>query len=174
LLDADDLTVTMLGACLLGAGAGIAAGVPPFLVCAVAAAGVTRLSPHRVALARRFVTWERPMLGVMLLLTGALLRLPFTWIIPIALAGGIVRGTARWAAVRYGGTLVRRFGAIDRDAGLAGIAQGSVPIALAVGWHTGRPGVASATVLAIVVLGTLAAQLAAPWCMARATRPREL
>lgn len=176
-LDQDDQTVTLLGASLLGAGAAVAAGVPPFVVCAVAGATALRYSPRPRRLARRFAAWERPMLAVLLLLTGALLRVPFAWVIPAGVLFAGVRLAARWVAVRYGPVLWRGLGPIGQPAGmagLAGVAQGGITMALVAGWHLARPGAGSAALLTAAVIGAACAQLAAPPCMARTARSREL
>jgi hypothetical protein len=90
----------------------------------------------------------------------------------VALAA--VRAAARWAAVRYGATPLRALQPLGREAGLAGVAAGGIPLALAAGWHLARPGAASAAVLTVTAIAAACGQLAAPACMARAARPREL
>jgi hypothetical protein len=174
LLGRGDLTVTLLGACLLGAGAGVAAGVPAFFVCAVAAATAMWFSPLRRPMASRLAGWERALCAVLLFLTGALLRVPWLWVIPMGVALAAVRAAARWAAVRYGATPLRALQPLGREAGLASVAAGGIPLALAAGWHLARPGAASAAVLTVTAIAAACGQLAAPACMARAARPREL
>jgi hypothetical protein len=169
----EDLTVPLLGIVLLGAGVGVAGGASPFLVCAIASALAAPFLPRRRVVARRLATWERPILGVFLILTGAVLGLPTLWVLPAALVFFIVRAAARWAAVRYGRRVMNPLAAYPPDAGLASIAQGGVAVALAMGWYLVRgPGVAGLLTMVIVMVAL--SWVAARPCMARAVRPRDL
>ena len=173
-LAADDMTAPLMGAILLGAGAGYAAGVSSVLVCAVAVASAGPFLERRRQLARRLDSWERSVVAVLLLLTGALLRLPTMWVLALGVLVTAARIAARWAGVRFGQRVWRGLAPPAPDAGLGGVAQGGVVVALAVGWQLSRPGPATAAALAAVVLGVTLSQLAAGPCMARAVRPREL
>jgi hypothetical protein len=174
--EAGDRQVILLGTVLFGAGVGYAAGLSPFVVCAVAAALIANRSPTRQAVVEQLEAWEPPIYAVLLVLGGALLGLPTLWIVPAAVALAGLRIVARWAAGRYGRRLTGDPG-LPRDAGLAGIAQGGVALALAINFllvyrGTGAP--APEAVLTTIVLGIVAAQLAAPFFMNAALRAPEL
>ena len=166
---ADDLPLALLGTVLFGAGVGYAAGLSPFIVCAIGAAIVVNYSPERRAVARRLAAWEPPIYVVFMVLAGALLRLPTLWIVPAACILAAVRIAARWGAGRL---------AKDRPSlGMAGIAQGSVVLALALNFllvYHGIVPVAAEGVLSVVVIGMVLAQLAAPYCLAQAFRAPQL
>ena len=166
---ADDLPLALLGTVLFGAGVGYAAGLSPFIVCAIGAAIVANYSPERRAVARRLAAWEPPIYVVFMILAGALLRLSTLWLVPAACVLAAVRIAARWGA-----------GRLERDRpslGLAGIAQGSVVLALGLNFllvYRGLVPVAAEAVLSVVVIGMVLAQLAAPYCLARALRAPQL
>lgn len=165
-----DLTLFLFGCLLLGAGVGYSAGLTPFVVCAAAGVVIAGLSPHQREVLAVLETWERPVTIVLLVAAGAWLELPTLWIVPAALALGVLRIAARWAAVRFARGPI---GATDLppQAGLAGIAQGSVVIALGVSYVQEYGGGA---VLATVVVGVALAQLAAPAAWSRGLRPAPL
>jgi xanthosine utilization system XapX-like protein len=171
-----DVGVSLLGTLLFGAGVGYAADLSPFIVCAVAAALVANFSPERRAVMDQLETWEPRINTVLLVMAGALLGLRTLWLVPAALVLGALRLAARWGAQRYGR---RRPGAgrLRADAGLAGIAQGGVAVALGINFlllyrGTGAP--AADAVLTTVVLGVMMSQLAAPLFIIRTRGSPEL
>jgi hypothetical protein len=176
LRESQDQHVILLGTVLFGAGVGYAAGLSPFVVCAVAAALIGNLSPTRRAVVEQLEAWEPPVYAVFLVLAGALLGLPTLWIVPAAAVLAGLRIAARWAAGRYGRRLTGDPG-LPRDVGLAGIAQGGVALALGINFlliFRGSGAPAADAVLTTVVLGIVVAQLAAPVFMNRALRAPEL
>ncbi|MBI1966811.1 MAG: hypothetical protein HYS40_02370 [Gemmatimonadetes bacterium] len=166
---AHDLALSLFGCLLLGAGVGYAAGLTPFVVCAVAGALIASLSSHRRAALALLEEWERPATGVLLVAAGALLRLPTPWIVPAVVVLAAARIAARWTAVRFARGPI---GAADLppDIGLVGTAQGAVAVALGVSFHL----VFGGAVLTAVVLSVALAQLAAPVTLSRGLRPAPL
>lgn len=162
------ITLALLGVVLLGAGAGYAAGLSPFVVCAVAAGVIANRSPERRVVAAQLRVWEPVLYAVFLILAGALLGLRTWWIVPAAALLAAIRVAARWAAGRLGS---------HADLGLAGIAQGGVALALGINFlliYRDSAAPAPEAVLTTVVLGVVLAQLAAPFLMRRALQAPEL
>ena len=101
-----DIGFAVLATLAFGAGVGYATGLSPFVVCALAAVVIVHASPpaRRHAIRRVLAEWERPVVAVLLVITGALLTLPTAWIllaVPFLAA-------ARAAATSRAGPKVRR------------------------------------------------------------------
>ncbi len=167
--DENALGLDLLGAVLLGSGLGYAADLSPFVVCALATLLIVNLSPVKRRVQGVLATWGPAVYAVFLILIGALLDLPTWWIVPAALLLGVLRVAARWATVRYGRTWLKATN-LPRDFGLAGVAQGVVPLALAVSFNLIYAGSRGA-VLTTVLLGVVLAQAVAVPLMALALRP---
>jgi hypothetical protein len=167
------LGFVLLAALALGAGLGYAAGVSPFVVCALATALVVNVSPQRHAVRRMLADGERLSYAILLVAIGALLVLPSVWILVAALLLAGVRVAAEWASVRYGRGPLRLI-EVPPDSGLGTIAQGGAAIGLGVsfllsygahGWAGGD------AVLTTIVLGVGVTHLLAPMLMRRAAAP---
>ena len=159
--DTNALGLDLLAAVLLGSGLGWAADLSPFIVCALATALIVNLSPVRRRVQNLLTAWAHPVYAVFLILIGALLDAPTMWIVPAALLLGVTRVAARWASVRYGrGSLPRHFG-------LATVAQGGVPLALALSFNLTYAG-SGGSLLTTVLLGVALAQAVAAPLMALA------
>ncbi len=176
--DRAELGVILLATLLFGAGIGYAADLSPFLVCALAAAVIVNVSPRRHAVRQVLSDSERVAYAGLLVITGALLRLPTAWLLVAAplLAG--LRAAAKWGVVR-GGRVAFPLPAVAPDVGLGTLAQGGVALAcgltFALVYGGLGPGPAGATtgagggggaVLATVVLAVAVTDLAAPQLMA--------
>jgi hypothetical protein len=162
------LGLDLLGVMLLGAGVGYAADLSPFVVCALAAALIVNLSPHKRRVQAFLRAWEDPIYAVFLILAGALLHLPTVWLVPAALLLGAVRVAARWAAVRYGREWLHVRG-LPPNLGLATVAQGGVAVALGLSFTLVYAG--AGTILTTVLLGVALAQAIAGPLMGLALRP---
>src|SRR2546425_793238 len=92
----DELGLALPGVVLLGAGAGYAADLSPFVVCALAAGVIVNLSPHRRHVQELLHDWERPIYAVFLMILGALLAPPTAWILLAVVALTAVRIAAKW------------------------------------------------------------------------------
>jgi len=176
--DRAELGFILLATLLFGAGIGYAADLSPFLVCALAAAVIVNVSPRRHAVRQVLSDSERVAYAGLLVITGALLRLPTAWLLVAAplLAG--LRAAAKWGVVR-GGRVAFPLPAVAPDVGLGTLAQGGVALAcgltFALVYGGLGPGPAGATtgagggggaVLATVVLAVAVTDLAAPQLMA--------
>jgi hypothetical protein len=172
----EDAAVALAGIVLLGAGAGLAAGFAPFVVCAVAAAFAVSRSSRRRDLDRRLRAWAPPAEAVLLILAGALLALPTGWILPAAVLLAGLRSAIRLAAAGPGARVVR---AAAPGAPWAGLAQGATAIALGAQFFMLRGDLdarnaAPGAVLTTVVVSVACAQLLVPVALRRARRPRVL
>ena len=156
----EDLGLALLATLLFGAGIGYAADLSPFVVCALATALIVNVAPApRRHVVRQVLTrWTPAACAVILLVAGASLALPTGWILVAAPLGAVARIAAKWAAVRYGRSLLQ-LTAVPPDAGLATAAQGAAAVALGLNFAIMYDG---GGVLTTVVLGVAVAQLAAP------------
>ncbi len=163
-----ELGLDLVGVMLFGAGVGYAADLSPFVVCALAAALIVNLSPHKRRVQALLRAWEDPIYAVFLILAGALLDLPTVWLVPAALLLGAVRVAARWAAVRYGRERLH-VRDLPPNLGLATVAQGGVAVALGLSFTLVYAG--AGTILTTVLLGVALAQAIAAPLMGLALRP---
>lgn len=167
---ADGLTLSLLGAMLFGAGVGYAADLSPFVVCALAAALIVNVSPDRRRAQRLLHDWEHPIYAVLLIVAGALLRLPTAWLIVVVPLLAAARVLAKWAAVRFGrGPL--RVTDLPPHSGVATAAQGGAALAVAINFYITYGGAPAAALVTTVILGIGIAQMAAPALMLLALRP---
>lgn len=158
--DNNALALDLLATILLGAGLGYAADLSPFVVCALATALIVNLSPLRRRVRALLATWEQPVYAAFLVLVGALLDAPTLWLVAAALALGVVRVAARWALTRYG----------RLPYGLATVAQGGVPLALALSFNLIYAG-SGGSLLTTALIGVALAHGVAVLLMALALRP---
>ncbi len=167
----EDLALSLLGAMLLGAGVGYAADLSPFVVCALGAALIVNVSPRKRAVEKLLHDWKHPIHVVFLIIAGALLTLPTGWILVAVLVLGALRIATRWATVRYGREYLK-MPDLPPHAGLAGVAQGGVAVALGINFFImyGGPGGPGGAVITTIVLGVALTQLAAPTLMGLALR----
>jgi len=154
-----ELGFAVLATLLLGAGVGTAAGVPPFVTCFLASALIVNASPQRHAVRAVLVEGERPSYAVLLVVTGALLALPTAWILVAAPVLLGLRAVAKWAAVRFGGSLLGLARGSRERGGLGTIAQGGVVVALGLSYALLYGG--AGPLLTTIVLLVAAAQLSA-------------
>jgi len=161
--DANALGLDLLGVVLVGAGLGYATDLSPFVVCALATTLIVNLSPLKRRVQGLLAAWAAPIYAVFLIAAAALFDLPTLWLVPAALLLGIVRVAARWAAGRYGREWLRVPG-LPPHFGLAAVAQGGVPLALAVSFNLIYVGAgAGGAILTTVLLGVaFATAIAAP------------
>ena len=158
-----------------GAGIGYAAGLSPFIVCALAAALIVNVAPpaQRRAVRRLVARGQRPAGAVLLVIAGAALTLPTAWILLAGPLAAALRIGGRWAAL----TASRRvppLAALPRDAGLRTAAQDGAALALGLSFFLAYGGAGGGrgggAVLTTVVLAVAAARLVAPRLAAAAGR----
>ncbi|HET8713481.1 MAG TPA: hypothetical protein VFM23_07345 [Gemmatimonadales bacterium] len=164
--DADDARIGFAAATLAGAGFSFAAGLSPFVVCAVQAAIVMSFSPpaSRRAVAELLARWEVPLYAAFLILAGALLRPMTAWVILAAVVLALVRVVVRWVTVRFGLDQVDPVWrslpfAPPREFAFSAMRQGATAVALAAGFELvrGGSGAVLVTILTSVMIGELLA-----------------
>ena len=171
--DPEERDLGLVGVLLFGAGVGYAADLSPFVICAVAAAVIVNRSPHRRAALALLRAWEHPVTAILLILSGAVLTFPTPWLLVAAVVFAAARAASRWATVRYS----RRPLHLDQlppDLGLAGVAQGTVAVALAMNFFILYGPVAGGPVVTTALVGLGLNVLLAPSAMMRALRPPPL
>jgi hypothetical protein len=168
---AADVGFALLGTVVFGAGAALAAGSSPLLVCAIAAAMVVNLAPRRRAVRALLEAWEPAATAALFIIIGALLALPTVWILPAALALAALRVVVRWAVVRYGRIPLGAM-RLTPDLGLATAAQGGLALAIATSLVLSDPG--SRALATTVGVGVLWAQLGAAPLLAWTRHSRTL
>ena len=163
-----DAGIAAFAVILCGAGFSYAAGLSPFVVCALEAAVFMSFSPAAV---RRTVAgllsgWELPLYGAFLIVAGALLRPLTAWVLLAALALALIRVLVRWVTVRFG---LDQVDPVWRSLPFAPppefahsvIRQGATAVALAAGFDLvrGAPGPLLVTVLLSVMAAEAIASL---------------
>ena len=175
--DPSEAGVAALAVILCAAGISYAAGLSPFVVCALAAAVTTSFSPVSIrrAMAGVLTRWEIALYAAFLIVTGALLRPMTPWILLAAPVLALVRVLARWVTVRFGLDQVDPVWrslpfAPPREFAHSAIRPGATAIALAAGVDLvrGAPGAVLVTVL-LSVMAAEALAIRAP-LTARPTR----
>ena len=99
-----DAAIAAFAAILWAAGFSYAAGLSPFVVCALEAAVFMSFSPAGVrrAIAGLLSRWELSLYAAFLIVAGALLRPFAVWIFLAAPALALIRIVVRWVTVRFG------------------------------------------------------------------------
>jgi hypothetical protein len=154
---ADALGLDVLAAVLVGSGLGYAADLSPFVVCALAMALIVNVSPLRRRVQTLLRAGEPTVYGLFLVAIGAQLDGRTLWIVPAVLLFSVIRIATRWAGTRY----------VRGSLGLATVAQGAVPLALAMSFNLTYAG-SGGSLLTTVVLGVAVAQAVAAPLMALA------
>ena len=161
--DPSEAGVAALAVILCAAGISYAAGLSPFVVCALATAAATSFSPIpiRHAIAGVLTRWEIALFAAFLIVAGALLRPMTPWVLLAAPVLALLRVLARWVTVRFG---LDQVDPVWRSLPFApppefahsAIRQGATAIALAAGFDLVRG--ASGAVLVTVLLSVMAAE----------------
>src|ERR1700694_1247924 len=153
--DATHLGIEFLAVILLASGFGYAAGLSPFVLCALTTALMVHFSPQPRRVHALLAQWGPSIYVAFLIVAGALLRLPTVWLIPAALLLAVVRIGARWSSVRFG-RIWPPVRALPPHFGLATVAPGAAGVALAAGFGLGYGD--SGAVLTAVLAGVLLAE----------------
>ncbi|HEX4573978.1 MAG TPA: hypothetical protein VH158_02515 [Gemmatimonadales bacterium] len=157
-----DGDLALVAALLFGAGIGYAADLSPFVVCALAAALIVNVAPRRQAVRRTLAAGAPAAYVVLLVIVGALVRLPTAWLLVAAPVLAGLRIAAKWGSEGLARALGFRGDA--RAPGLATVAQGGATLAFGLNFFLlyGGQGESAGAVLTTIVGCVLAAQLAAP------------
>ena len=127
----EELVLYLLGISALSAGAALQLQVSPLFVGFLMGATVSNASRYRDRIARAMRQWEQPIYMILLLLSGALLRFPSWWVIPLALGYSLLRMGAKVAGNAVVVTTVKLPFPTPKRLGLGLIPQGGISIAMA-------------------------------------------
>lgn len=164
----------LLGVILFGAGVGYAADLSPFVICAVSGAVIVNRSPHRHRALALLRAWDHPVSAILLIFAGALVTFPTYWIVPAALALVGARAASRWGSVRVARGPLGLARLLPPDLGLAGVAQGTIAVALALNFYILYGPADGGPVVTIALIGLGLNLLLAPAAMTRALKPAPL
>lgn len=171
----EELVLFLLGVSAFASGAALELQLSPLFVSVVMGAVVANLSPDRERVFATLQRWEKPIYIVFLLLSGALLRLPTLWVVPLGLA---------YFAVRAGGKILGNFLSpailrirdVNPMLGVGLIPQGGIALAMALSGvlvfsDMELVSQRSADVFfAVVVMGVVISELAGPFLTIRVLR----
>jgi hypothetical protein len=149
----DELTLSLLGTVLFGAGAGYALGLSPLVVTIIAGAMVANFSAHKRRVLAVLISWERPVYHILLIIVGTLLTLPTGWVVLAVVLFAGWRLTAKYLG-GYVALRLLRLGDVPSTMGLALVAQGGLAVVIALNYvvaYRGQPGATVEMVLTTVV-----------------------
>jgi hypothetical protein len=156
--------LALVAAVLAGAGLGWAAGLSPFVVCALAGAFIVNLPGERRGVQAALAAWEPTLVGLLAFVAGAILAVPTPWLLAVVVLFAGARVAAKWAGTR-GAIAVEPRGALPANLGLGLVAQGGIVMAMGVSFFllqgetaAGR-GFVTATVLGVAIAQATAAPL---------------
>jgi hypothetical protein len=147
----------LAGVVLLTAGVAYAAGMSPFVVCALLTALIVSFGPPELkrVIGGQLATWEPGIYAAFLIVAGAWLRLPTSWVLALGIALAVLRSVVRWGTVRFG----RRWHVVTvtpPPGVFVPMAQGAGAVAIAAGFALVR---ADGAVLAAVIVSVLLAEV---------------
>ena len=164
----EELVLFLLGLVVFAAGAALFLGLSPLFVCAISGVVVANLSPLRRQAYVMLQAWEKPIYVILLILAGALLRVPGWIILPLGLLYVAVRLVAKLAG-GFVSTRAARLPFAPSDMGLALLPQGGISLAMAISVTLTYPmlrvdggELLGEIVFSTVVLGVLVSELAGP------------
>jgi hypothetical protein len=160
---AADTSIAACAVILCGAGFSYAAGLSPFVVCALETAIFMSFSPAAVrrAIAGLLSRWDGALFAAFLIIAGALLRPMTVWVLLAALILALLRVLVRWVTVRFG---LDQVDPVWRSLPFApppefahsAIHQGASAIALAAGFDLVHGG--TGAILVTVLVSVMAAE----------------
>lgn len=127
----EELVLYLLGISALCAGAALQLQLSPLFAGTVMGAVVANLSADRTRVYRALQKWEKPIYVVLLILAGAMIRVPTWWVLPLALGYTALRALAKTLGA---GVLVLALPPsfpTPRRLGLGLLPQGGISIAMA-------------------------------------------
>jgi hypothetical protein len=175
-----DAAIGTFAVILCGAGFSYAAGLSPFVVCALEAAILVSVSPPalRHTIAAVLSRWETFLYAAFLIVAGALLHPLTVWLLVAAVTLAVIRVAVRWVTVRFG---LERVDPVWRFLPFAPppefahtpIRQGTTAVALAAGFDLVRGG--PGAVLVTILLSVMAAEaIASLTPLTASPRPAEV
>lgn len=167
--DRDEFVLFLMGISALASGAALRMGLSPLFVSMVMGVIVANVAKDRRRVFRALVRWEKPIYVLLLILAGALVRLPSIWIIPLVGAYVLTRAGAKVASTAAMAAIHPVEFPIPRRLGLASVSQGGISVAMAASAMLTLWGLelysldAAAMVFSTVVLGVVVSDLVGPF-----------
>jgi Kef-type K+ transport system membrane component KefB len=127
----EELVLYLLGISALCAGAALQLQLSPLFAGTVMGAVVANLAADRARVYRALQKWEKPIYVVLLILTGAALRIPTWWVVPLALAYTGLRAVGKGVGTALLVLLLPGGFPTPRRLGLGLLPQGGISIAMA-------------------------------------------
>lgn len=165
----EELVLYLLGISALGSGAALQLHVSPLFVCVTMGAVVANMMPDPQRVFQALHKWEKPIYVVLLMLAGALLRVPTWWVLPLAILYAVVRGVSKLAASAILVPVAPLHFRPPRRLGLGLIPQGGISLAMAISvvlTYSGltlEAGASAVDVLfGVIVLGVVLSELVGP------------
>ena len=166
--------LALVAAVLAGVGLGWAAGLSPFVVCALAGALIVNLPGERRGVQTALAAWEPPLVGLLAFVAGAILALPTPWLLVVVVILAGARVAAKWGGAR-GAVALEPRAALPANIGLGLVAQGGIVMAMGVSFFLLQgETTAGRAFMTATVLGLAIAQAAAAPLLGLALAPPQL
>ncbi len=165
----EELVLFLLGIAAFSSGAALQLQLSPLFVSVIMGAVVANLSPEPQRVYRVLQEWEKPIYVVFLMLAGALLSFPTPWIVPLAVAYALVRGSGKLLGNMAMVRIVPLPFQTPKRFGLGLIPQGGISLAMAISGVLTYSGLvmgemsAVNLLFAVVVLGVILSELTGPF-----------
>jgi Kef-type K+ transport system membrane component KefB len=127
----EELILYLLGISALCAGAALQLRLSPLFAGTVMGAVVANLSADRARVYRALEKWEKPIYVVLLILTGATLRIPTWWVLPLAAGYTCLRAVGKAVGTGVLVVVLPVGFPTPRRLGLGLLPQGGISIAMA-------------------------------------------
>lgn len=166
--DRDEFVLFLMGMSALSSGAALRMGLSPLFVSMVMGLIVANGAKDRRRVSRALAQWEKPIYVLLLILAGALVRLPSLWVIPFVGAYVLLRGASKVASTAAIGRILPVDFPLPKRLGLALVPQGGMSVAMAASAMLTLWGLelhsldVAAMVFSTVVLGVIASDLVGP------------
>lgn len=128
----EELVLLLLGISALVSGGALQLQISPLFVAAVMGAVVANLHADRQRVFSVLQQWEKPIYVVLLILAGALLRVPTLWILPLIGFYVVARTLGKVAGSAIAVTVTELPVPMPRRLGLGLLPQGGISLAMAV------------------------------------------
>jgi len=164
----EELVLFLIGIAAFAAGAAMQFQLSPLFVCLVMGVVVGNLVPDHRRVFDVMARWEKPLYVVLLMIAGALIRLPTVWTVLLAIGYALLRGGAKVVACAAMVRIVKPGFSTPAFLGLGLVPQGGISIAMALSAFLTFYGLeaagadASQVLLGVVVLGVVLSELVGP------------
>lgn len=167
----EELILYLLGISALCAGAALQLQLSPLFAGMVMGAVVANLSADRARVYRALEKWEKPIYVVLLILAGAVLRVPVWWVLPLGVAYTALRALGKALGTALLVLVVPLDVPTPRRLGLGLLPQGGISIAMALSLELSLGGAGLSVaghdavdlLFSVVVVGVVLSELIGPF-----------